>query len=287
MRQVSFPPQAYLIGAQKAGTTSLAFLLQQHPKISLSDPKETHFFSVKFDLGLEWYRSNFSFNDGQTLLDASTSYAMANFDGSTNFGIKANVAGRICSLRPDAKFIYILRDPVERAISAYWHNVRFHSERRSFREAIIDNPPYVWIGQYYKQLQRYLDHFNRSRFLLLDFRELEADPGAIAIKVVRFLGLSEAGVSFDLAEPKNRGFQLTVLGRLVARTFGNDAAFFRASRLVRKAMPASHLYRLGRRMLITDLKMISSADREWLREMFRGDEEELGKWSGISFHHES
>jgi hypothetical protein len=150
----SFPPQAYLIGAQKAGTTSLAFLLQQHPQISVSTPKETHYFSFKFDKGLEWYRSRFFAIDGNLLLDASTSYTMANLDPSISMGVKENVPARIYSLRHDAKFIYILRDPVERTISAYWHGLRFTSKGKPFREMIIANPDVIWIGQYYRQIQR-------------------------------------------------------------------------------------------------------------------------------------
>ena len=279
--QHPFPPQAYLIGAQKAGTTSLAFLLQLHPKISISHPKETHYFSSNFYKGLEWYRSKFSNTDDALLLDASTSYTMANLDSSRNSGVYGDVAGRISALRQDAKFIYLLREPVERTISAYWHNVRFGSERRPFRDAIIESPAYVWTGQYHQQLQRFLNYFDRSAFLLLDFRELERDPGAMARKVVRFLGLSDADVSFDLGEPKNRGFQLTRLGRAVAEVFGGDSAFFESARFVREVAPA-YLYRRARSLLITELEPIAAADRAWLRELFREDDEELRKWAGIT-----
>jgi hypothetical protein len=206
---------------------------------------------------------------------------MANLDPSRNFGVKEDVAGRIRSLRQDAKFIYLLREPVERTISAYWHNVRFASERRPFRDAIIENPAYVWTGQYHKQLKRFLEHFDRSAFLLLDFRELERDPGAITRKVVRFLGLSDADVLFDLEEPKNRGFQLTKLGRTAGQMLGGDPAFYKAARLVREAMPA-YLYKWMRHLLITDLEPIAATDREWLRERFREDDEELRRLTGIS-----
>jgi hypothetical protein len=279
--QNPFPPQAYLIGAQKAGTSSLAFLLQQHPEISLSHPKETHYFTSNFDNGLEWYRSRFTILGDEVLLDASTSYTMANLDPSRNFGIKKDVAGRIRSLREDAKFIYLLRDPVERTISAYWHSVRFGSERRPLRDAIVENPAYVWTGQYHKQLQKFLEHFDLSAFLLLDFRELERDPAAMARKVVRFLGLSDADVPFDLREPKNRGFQLTKLGRTVGRMLGGDPAFYKSAQLVRGVVPA-YLYKWTRYLLITDLEPIAAADREWLQERFREDDEELRKLTGIS-----
>ena len=275
--QKPFPPEAYLIGAQKAGTTSLAFLLQQHPKICLSNPKETHYFSYNFELGLEWYRSHFHGADAQN----SSRWFHKLYDGQfRSRGQLVDVAGRIFSQRKDAKFIYILRDPIERTISAYWHNVRFGSERRPFRDAIVDNPAYVWTGQYHKQLQRFLEHFDRSAFLILDFRDLERDPGAVARKAVRFLGLRGAQPPFDLQEPKNRGFQLTSLGRMAGRAFGSDAAFFRSTRLVRKLTPTP-VYKLARRMVITDLERIPTGDREWLRDIFREDVEEIQKLAGI------
>ena len=276
-----FPPRAFLIGAQKAGTTSLAFLLQQHPKISLSNPKETNYFSSNFHNGLAWYQSRFSISEDRVLLDASTSYAMANLDPSRDFGVKADVAGRIRALRPDAKFIYLLREPVERTISAYWHNVRFGSERRPFRDAIIANPAYIWTGQYHKQLQRFLEYFDLSAFLLLDFRELQRDPVAMAQKVLRFLALSDVDVALELKEPKNRGFQLTPLGSIVRRVLGGNSAFISSTRYVRDAVP-EYLYKSLRSLVITDLQPIAPADREWLFECFREDDEGLRKLAGIS-----
>lgn len=276
-----FPPQAYLIGAQKAGTTSLAYLLQQHPGVALSNPKETHFFSVQFDRGLDWYRSRFEFDEGQMLLDASTSYAMANLDPALPQGIRVNVAKRIHDLRPDAKLIYILRDPVDRAVSAYWHNVRYASERRSIRQAVSEEPVYVWAGQYHRQLLRYLDYFDRGAVLVLDFRDFQRDPVAVARSAIEFLGLPGTELSLRLSEPKNRGFQYTAIGRALRRPFGSDAAFIRVARRARRMAP-DFLYRLARRTLTTEPQPISAADRTWLRQFFLEDIEDIRRLAGIS-----
>lgn len=275
-----FPPQAYLIGAQKAGTTSLAYLLQQHPRIVLSSPKETHFFSGRFDRGLDWYRSKFVFTEDQILLDASPSYAMANLDPSVPKGVRVDVASRIHDLRPDARLIYILRNPVDRAVSAYWHNVRFAAERRPFRQALSEDPVPIWTGQYHRQLQRYLDHFERSAILILDFRDLQRDPAAVARTAARFLGLSTVDVNFHPGEPKNRGFQYTIFGSALRRVFGSDAAFISSARRARKIAPA-FLYRLARRTLTAEPPPISAADRAWLREFFIDDAEAIRDWTGI------
>ena len=55
----NFPPQAYLIGAEKAGTTTLAFLLNQHADIQLAESKEPNYFTYEWDRGIDWYRSCF------------------------------------------------------------------------------------------------------------------------------------------------------------------------------------------------------------------------------------
>src|SRR3569833_1019554 len=71
-----FPPQAFIIGAQKSGTTSLAYLLDQHPMIGLATPKEPDFLTVNWDRGLDWYRACFR-EPKEILIDASVSYTMA------------------------------------------------------------------------------------------------------------------------------------------------------------------------------------------------------------------
>ena len=73
---MAFPPQAFIIGAQRSGTTSLAFLLNQHPMIALAEPKEPNFLTMNWENGIDWYRSCFSREDA-ILLDASVSYSMA------------------------------------------------------------------------------------------------------------------------------------------------------------------------------------------------------------------
>ena len=74
---MSFPPEVYLIGAQKAGTTTLAYLLSLHPDICVARTKEPHFFTTYLYKGLDWYKSNFANYENSVCLDASTTYSMA------------------------------------------------------------------------------------------------------------------------------------------------------------------------------------------------------------------
>ena len=74
---MAFPPKAFIIGAQKAGTTFLSYLLDQHPHITLAESKEPDFFTRHWEKGLEWYRKRFSGPEENILIDASTSYTAA------------------------------------------------------------------------------------------------------------------------------------------------------------------------------------------------------------------
>src|SRR6266576_1441922 len=76
MRGSVFPPEALIIGAQKSGTTTLAYLLNQHPMIELADRKETDFFTDNWERGIDWYRSCF-LQQKAILMDASVGYTMA------------------------------------------------------------------------------------------------------------------------------------------------------------------------------------------------------------------
>lgn len=167
-----FPPAAFLIGAQKAGTTTLAAMLDQHPQIGVARPKEPDFFHVNWDRGIEWYRSCFR-EPRDILVDASPSYTMSPPDEET-------VPARIFALQPLARFIYLVRDPAERCHSAYWHEVRSGRERRSLRDAVAQQAYYVHASYYYRQLTGFLRYFPLERFLFVPFDDLTAEPSAVA-----------------------------------------------------------------------------------------------------------
>src|SRR5215216_5348494 len=121
---MAFPPEVYLIGAAKAGTSTLAHLLGQHPRIVVSLPKEPHFFTLNWDRGLDWYASKFPGSTYSTCVDASTTYSMAPLTGNVSswrdYHRFVDVPRKVLSVNPDATFIYIMRDPVARTYSAYW-----------------------------------------------------------------------------------------------------------------------------------------------------------------------
>ncbi len=285
---MNFPPRAFIIGAQKAATTSLAFLLDQHPAIQLSDPKETHFFSVNWDQGEAWYRKKFATaSDDVMLLDASTSYAMAPVSDTVPDSSKRprwgrSVPGRIHSYAGDAKFFYMLRKPADRTYSAYWHMVRSGRERMPFREAIEAHPVYLETSKYYAQMAVFLDHFDLKDFYLIDFRAFSQNPNKYAQASLDFLETSQRDFDFELEVEKNKSFQYNTAGLTVQKLFGSDRNLKSANLLIKRLIPKTLHNRL-KSIVSKGIPPMSDADRAYLEDYFAKDNEKLREFTGFEF----
>lgn len=203
----------FLIGAQKAGTTSFAEMIGQHPDICVSQPKETHFFSTTFDNGFDWYLDTFADPKARILFDASTSYSMNHIFDVDAVKRDRPVAQRIFDFEPHAKFVYILRDPAARTYSSYWHSVRAGSETRPFREAVTNSAHYLAPSHYHKQLAYFSELFPSDSFLLLDFADMRNETVAMCHRVFDFLLLPACEVLSENASPRNQSFQYNGLGK--------------------------------------------------------------------------
>jgi len=237
-----FLPNFFIIGAAKAGTTSLHFYLDQHPDVFMAEQKELHFFcDPDYEEWVPLYREQFPV-DAPVRGEASTLYTRA--------PAIPGVPGRIASLVPDARMIYLVRDPVERALAS-WREERFHvTERRPAAEA-FKNPedphnPYVAASRYALQIQGFADEFGDDRILVLDQRELATDTATVVERVLAFLDLPtypiDTGIRHNEGSTKLEygplGHQLRFSGpaRVVRRLPGplRQAATAPARRLLRK-----------------------------------------------------
>jgi len=182
---VVFPPEIFIIGAPKCGTTSLAKLLETHPEITLSDPKETDYLTRNYPKGIHWYQSRFAVSDEtRFLIDASTSYS-----AFTEQQIGSNTAKRLFEFNPAAKIIYVVRDPIQRAWSSYWHSVRAGEEKRDFIEVMaIENCFHIIAGKFYACLVNYQKYFDKKNICIISFTELVKDPDKATMKVLEFIG---------------------------------------------------------------------------------------------------
>jgi hypothetical protein len=179
-------PDFLIIGAMKAGTTTLYNHLACHPRVFLPDYKEPEFFVAEknWGRGLSWYQSLFSGASGEQLVgEGSTSY--------TKFSEFPGVPGRIHATAPAAKLIYILREPVERIRSMYAHMVLTGRERRPIDEAVLADDTYLGPSKYGENLRRYLDEFPREQLHVMLTEDLASDPTRAVRGVTRFLGVPD------------------------------------------------------------------------------------------------
>lgn len=178
-------PNFLVIGAMKAGTTSLYHYLQAHPDIFMSSVKELDFFVEKanWQRGLDWYRKQFNGAHGAVAVgEASTAYS--------KHPVVPGVPERIASHIPRCRLIYVLRDPVERIRSHYQHRVAVGAERATLEEAVLRDPVYLACSRYSGQIERYLEHFPRQQLLLITSEDLRVDRAATMGRVYRFLGVN-------------------------------------------------------------------------------------------------
>jgi Sulfotransferase family len=204
-------PNLFLIGAMKSGTTYLRKLLNAHPAIFMCDPDEPSYFVEPRQLRAIWpemwtrdlwrseenYLRLFSLAGEATILgEASTNYTkLPNLTG---------VAERIEAFNPEARFIYLLRDPIERTFSHYWHMVRYHAEHRPIAEAIRRDSEFLAVSYYAMQLQPFLERFGRDRIAILTHESLVRHPVDVMRSLYGWLGVGTEGVDMlGFAQPEH------------------------------------------------------------------------------------
>ena len=177
-------PTFLVIGAAKCGTTSLHRYLDLHPEIGMSRLKEPHFFLGRkaWMRGVDWYR---------TLFDTGVPQRGESSVGYSAYPHTAGVPERIASVVPDAKLIYLIRDPIPRLVSDYMHRRSDGIETRSLDDAVLEmvDTRFGDRGRYYFQIRQYLPHFDRDRLLVLTSDRLRRERGPTLSTVFRFLGV--------------------------------------------------------------------------------------------------
>ncbi len=195
-------PDFLIIGAMKAGTTSLYEYLLRHPQFVEPLVKEIRYFAWEADKPLDWYWAHFAamsqIQPGQVTGEASPGYIFHPL-----------APERVASVLPDAKLIALLRDPISRAVSHYHHARRHGTESRPMEQALRSKRSltvpdldtlraathhsgihdYVSRGFYADQLKLWFDRFDRERVLVLSAEDFFADPAAGYAKVLDFLDL--------------------------------------------------------------------------------------------------
>jgi hypothetical protein len=186
-------PNFLIVGAMKSGTTTLKKHLQSHDEAFLV-PREIHFFDNddNYNRGIEWYKEHFKDASGYAAVGEKTpAYCYA-----------SSAPERIHKHLPNAKLIWIFREPVSRAYSHYWWTVRMGSQRLTFTSAVktamkeervqrISHRVHLLNrGKYSDQIKRYLNFFPREQMLFLLLDDLIREPQSTMRRVFEFLEIN-------------------------------------------------------------------------------------------------
>jgi hypothetical protein len=205
-------PTFLVIGAGKAGTSTLCHHLRSHPQIFMTRRKELHFFSLDeiYAHGFEWYERWFSgAGERPQRGEGSTTYT-----GHTVF---PRTAERIAAYAPDMRLIYIARDPLER-MESVWMQLRRLGATSPFRDLGVHTvPPEMQVDldfnrsvvrqataivestNYWREISAYRRHFPDEQILVLLFEDLKRDPRAVMRRCYAFLGV-DPGFAAGLAD---------------------------------------------------------------------------------------
>lgn len=208
-------PSFLIVGAQRAGTTSMYKTLIEHPDVlGAGLHKGVHYFDTHHDKGPNWYRGHFPTRFRARRVQRATGHAPITGEASPYYMFHPLVPERIAKEIPEAKLIVMLRDPVERAYSAFTHERARGFETESFERAIdleaerlagVDEQftadpnhqslahqhnAYLARGRYVEQLERLERHVGRERIHVVDSDELFVDAEPLIRETVDFLGLT-------------------------------------------------------------------------------------------------
>ncbi len=192
-------PNLILIGAKKCATTSLHYYLSLHPDIFMSAHKELNFFveELNWRKGLRWYEKQFPV-PAIIRGESSPNY--------TQYPVFRGVAKRIHAVIPQARLIYMVRDPVEQLVSAYLQDVKAGIETRTLDEIIKSESkqsPYVEGACYHFQLKRFLEYYSLPQILVLAAEDLKKNPDETMARVFKFLGVDAGFRSEEFHSQKN------------------------------------------------------------------------------------
>jgi len=235
-------PNFFIPGAPKAGSSTLHHYLSRHPDIYMGTAKEPNGFFMHWDPSLEPIHRHYPNHSGQKAVGDATIAYMA----------EDSVPPRIASVVPEAKFIWVLRDPVRRAYSHYWWRVYGGSEKRPFGEVLSGNEEYpIVYSRYAMALKRFGDHFPKESMRIVVTESISADFHDIFRGLFEFLGV-DPDVRVRDDGPRNTGKKRR------SRTIWKALDWTRETSFVRRMTP--EFLKQGGRHLLGSLKNWNTVD---------------------------
>ena len=279
MEENFYLPNAIIVGAQKAGTTTLFNLISQHRDV-FGPPhmKDFPFFinEEKFNRGLNWFSKQFEKPNKKVYLH-----------GNVNYLYLHNIsAKRIKQFIPNAKIIISLRNPVTRAYSAYWYAVKIGMETKTFEEALhLENQrknkgswgermllTYIDHGFYSNQVQAYLNVFGKENVQVLIFEEWVKNPIEHIRKIYEFLNIDNSFLP-NLVKENTSGIpRIRILQRFLSSLY--------LPRPLKKIIPQPLKFKIRNKLLKLNIKSFKYPKmeqhvEEYLYSLYKEDIEKL------------
>lgn len=272
-------PDFMVVGAQKAATTWLFECLDEHPEIFVPVRKELHYFCNLDDCrfssknkGMDWYLSQFDSNKEVKFVGELT----------TDYMYYEHVAKELYDFNRNLKIVVLLRNPVDRAYSAYWMWKRHNKNLPPFSQ-LIRQPENSFIrrGLYRQQIEPYLNLFGKSQVRIYVLEEIKVNPDVFIEDLYQFIGVNKTfrphALNKQVAETKNYP---GVVGRIVYKGLSpilNAWGVRTAWRFIRRKTKVKEL--VLKIMFVSASKggypKMSIDDRNYLVEVFRRENESL------------
>lgn len=274
MRSLDF----LIVGAQKAGTTSLRVFLESITKHVMMSKIEHHFWNREGQyndgFGISRYMDHFAHASKNQLVGEKSPSYLGSYEAPA----------RLHKHFPRVKLIAILRNPAERAYSAYWHGRRVGAinPKTTFSQAIHNHQrnhgkPYgdlVTPGLYSRHLARYHEFFPKEQILILDFHQLLVSPTDELSKSISFLDLDLETIakSGGLDFPKRNVARVSMLPTVSRYIHGTRLLTYeKKSKILKKLLKTG------------DIPTMESVDRDYLAEIYQGEAEKVNSMTGRSF----
>ncbi len=266
-------PNFLIIGAHKAGTSSLYHYLREHPEVYMPSLKEARFFA--YDANNPDHRKKIPKTYPITTMEAYEALFQevkdekAIGEASPEYLNNARAAARIRECLPNVKLIASLRNPVDRTYSEYLMRCRSGNEKRSISQAIQSNERWVQTGLYYEKLKRYMDLNSTSQIEVVIFDDLVQDPLNIVRKLFTFLGVDKNYIP-DVSKQYNPG---GIQKNIILNSFFNTLKNNSIKKSIKLVMPES-LMSFGRNLRQRNLAKpppLSPEIREQMFALFRDD----------------
>ena len=205
----------FIVGAPKAGTTSLYKYLNQHQDVVMSSVKEPNYFSNEELESQDLYYASKNITDEKdyhSLFQANGEKKKLG-EASVSYLFYPKVSKRIFTYNKDAKIIIILRNPVDRAYSHYKMDFRLGFVKRDFEDLVLNNnqegslfyQQYIDLGLYHLQVKSYIDEFGSTNVCVMFYEDLKKDRATFVNNIFSFLNLkSDSNINFNLKYNKSK-----------------------------------------------------------------------------------